>query len=81
LGYNNLNESEATSYNTASKCPGSVGSHALRRGFVTESLNAGQPNGVTAERVDMSHEMMDKHHDKQTKNQQMERREEHLIDI
>jgi len=29
----------------------------------------------------MSHEVMDKHYDKATKNEQMERREEHLVDL
>ncbi|WP_202593752.1 tyrosine-type recombinase/integrase [Halolamina rubra] len=76
-----LDECEATSYNTASKCPASVSPHALRRGYVTESLNAGQPKDVTADRVDMSHEVMDKHYDKATKNEQMERREDYLIDV
>lgn len=38
-----LEDCEATSYNTASKCPASVSPHALRRGYVTEALNAGQP--------------------------------------
>lgn len=51
-----LNECESTSYNTASKCPASVSPHALRRGYVTEALNAGQPKDVTADRVDMTHE-------------------------
>ena len=72
---------KTTLYNTASKCPGSVSPHTLRRGYVTESLNAGQLKDVTADRVDMSHEVMDKHFDKATKNEQMERREKHLIDI
>jgi len=76
-----LDECEATSFNTASKCPASVSPHALRRGYVTEALNAGQPKEVTADRVDMTHEIMEKHYDKATKNEQMERREEHLINI
>jgi integrase len=76
-----LNECEATSYNTASKCPGSVSPHALRRGYVTEALNTGQPKDVTADRVDMTREIMDKHYDKATKNEQMERREEYLRDV
>ncbi|MFB6080504.1 MAG: tyrosine-type recombinase/integrase [Haloferacaceae archaeon] len=76
-----LQECEATSYNTASKCPGSVSPHALRRGYVTEALNAGQPKDVTADRVDMTREVMDKHYDKATKNEQMERREDYLVDI
>ena len=76
-----LQECEATSYNTASKCPASVSPHALRRGYVTEALNAGQPKDVTADRVDMSREVMDKHYDKATKNEQIERREDYLVDV
>jgi site-specific recombinase XerD len=76
-----LKECEATSFNTASKCPGSVSPHALRRGYVTEALNAGQPKDVTADRVDMTREIMDKHYDKATKNEQMERREDYLVDM
>lgn len=55
--------------------------NAVRRGYVTEALNPGQPRDVTADRVDMSREVMDKHYDKATKNEQMERREDHLRDI
>jgi integrase len=76
-----IDDCEATSYNTASKCPASVSPHALRRGYVTEALNAGQPKEVTADRVDMTHDVMDKHYDKATKNEQMERREDYLKDI
>lgn len=74
-----LQECEATSYNTASKCPTSVSPHALRQGYVTEVLNAGQPKDVTADRVDMSHEVMDKHYDKATRNEQMVRRKSYLV--
>ena len=45
-------ECQATSWGHASKCPGSVSPHALRRGYVTEALNSGQPKDVTADRVD-----------------------------
>jgi integrase len=74
-------ECQATSWGHASKCPGSVSPHALRRGYVTEALNSGQPKDVTADRVDMTREVMDKHYDKATKNEQMERREDYLVDI
>lgn len=46
-----------------------------------EALNAGQPKDVTADRVDMTREIMDKHYDKATKNEQIERREDYLVDI
>lgn len=43
----------------------------FQRAYRTEALNAGQPKEVTADRVDMTHEIMDKHYDKATKNEQM----------
>ncbi|MGB9953416.1 hypothetical protein ACOZ4F_13590 [Haloarcula marismortui] len=58
-----------------------ISPHALRRGYVTEALNAGQPKEVTADRVDMTNEILEKHYDKATKNEQMERREDYLKDI
>lgn len=72
---------EATSYSTASKCPSSVGPHALRKGYVTASLNAEQPKDVTAERVNMSREVLDKHYDKRTEDEKMEQRRQHLKEI
>lgn len=53
--------------------------HELLRGYVTDVFNSGQLKDVTADRVDMSREVMDKHNDKATKNGQMERREAYLI--
>ena len=49
--------------------------------YVTEALNAGQPKEVTADRVDMTHDIMEKHYDKATKNEQMDRKEEYRADI
>lgn len=46
-----------------------------------EALNAGQPKEVTTDRIDMSREVMEKHYDKATKNEQMEQREGYLLDI
>lgn len=70
----------AALYNTASKCHGSVGPHALRRGHVTEALNAGQPRDA-ADRVDMNIDVLDKHYDHATKGEKMERREVFLVDM
>nr|WP_256301519.1 site-specific integrase [Haloarchaeobius salinus] len=39
---------EAATWNGASKCPGSVSPHALRRGYVTAARNAGQPKDMTS---------------------------------
>lgn len=51
-----------------------IGSRALRRGYVTEALNAGT-------RVDMTIDVLDKHYDHATKEEKMKRREDYLMDI
>jgi integrase len=75
------NDCEAMSWNTASKCPGSVSPHALRRGYVTAARNAGQPKDVTSERVNMSGRVLDKHYDKGGLADKAERRREFIKDI
>jgi hypothetical protein len=63
-----IDECKATSYNTASKCPTSISLHARRRGYVTEALNTSQPKELTADRVDMTHDIMEKHYDARSEN-------------
>jgi hypothetical protein len=53
----------------------------MSRSLHTEGMQRLQHKEVTADRVDMSHEVMDKHYDKATKNEQMERREDYLVNI
>jgi integrase len=72
---------EAMRYDLASKCPGSVSPHALRRGYVTAARNAGQPKDVTGDRVNMSGPVLDKHYDHGNYDEKAERRREHLRDI
>ena len=72
---------EALSFGGASKCPGSLSPHALRRGYVTAARNAGQDKEVTSERVNMSGAILDKHYDKGSHDEKAERRREHLKDI
>lgn len=72
---------EAATWNGASKCPGSVSPHALRRGYVTAARNAGQPKDVTGERVNMTGRVLDKHYDKGSYDDKAERRRSHLKDI
>ncbi|MFC5365546.1 tyrosine-type recombinase/integrase [Salinirubrum litoreum] len=71
----------AMTWNTASKCPGSVSPHALRRGYVTAARNAGQPKDVTGERVNMSGRVLDKHYDKGNHADKAERRREFIRDV
>ena len=74
-------ECRATQWGHASKCPGSVSPHALRRGYVTAARNAGQPKDVTGDRVNMSGSILDKHYDKGTHDEKAERRKDFLKDI
>lgn len=72
---------EATHFDTANKCPGSISPHAVRRGYVTAAQNNGQPKDVTSERVNMSGPILDKHYDKGTHDEKAERRRDHLQDF
>ena len=74
-------ECRSTEWGHASKCPGSVSPHALRRGYVTAARNAGQPKDVTGDRVNMSGAILDKHYDKGTHDEKAERRKGFLKDI
>lgn len=74
-------ECEAVYAHAASKCPGSVSPHALRRGYVTEARNAGQAIDVTADRVNMSTEVLEKHYDAGTAADKADRRREYILDI
>lgn len=72
---------EANSYSVASKCPTSKRPHTLRRGYITAALNAGQPVDVTAERTNVSREVLDKNYDARTDSEKRRVRQEVLEDI
>ena len=74
-------ECEAAYAHDAMKCPGSVSPHALRRGYVTAARNAGQAVDVTAERVNMSPEVLEKHYDAATVADKADRRKDYILDI
>ena len=69
---------EATSYNTASKCPSSVSPHALRRGAATYHRKQSIPKEVAGERMDMSESVLEKHYDKRTEREKMKQRRQYL---
>jgi site-specific recombinase XerD len=70
-----INECEATSYNTASKCPSSVSPHAVRRGAITAHRNANVPKEIASDRMDVSGDVLDKHYDQASKSERRERRQ------
>lgn len=72
---------ETNSYRAASKCPSSKSLHTLRRGYITAVLNAGQSVDVTAERTNVSRDVLDKNYDARTKSEKREVRRQHLEEI
>ena len=76
-----LEDCEATSYNTASKCPSSVSPHAVRRGAITAHRNANVPKEVASDRMDVSPDVLDKHYDQATESERRERRKDFLSGV
>jgi site-specific recombinase XerD len=69
---------EANSYNLACKCPSSLSPHPLRKGAITYSLNEETPKDVISDRMDVSREILDKHYNKQSMDEQMDTRRKYL---
>lgn len=69
---------EATQNRLASKCPGSVSPHAIRKGSITVHRNKGWPAKAVSDRTDVSQEVLDKHYDKGSKTDKRKRREPFL---
>lgn len=76
-----IDKCEATSYNTASKCPSSVSPHAVRRGSTTHHLNRGVPKEIAADRLDVSTEVLDKHYDGRSERQKRGLRSDYVEDL
>ncbi|WP_459194733.1 tyrosine-type recombinase/integrase [Halosimplex sp. J119] len=58
----------------ASKCPSSVSPHRVRTGSITWQRDRGIPAEVVAERVNANLRVIEKHYDKATKRERLERR-------
>ena len=63
------------------KCPKAVSPHAIRRGSITHYLTKGVPIEVIGDRMDVSRKVLDKHHDKRSRELKLEQRRRYLDSI
>jgi len=67
--------------NEASKCPSSVGPHAIRRGSITQHLSKDVPEKVVSDLMNVSLDVIEKHYDRRSERKKAEQRGEYLEDI
>lgn len=65
------NSCEATSSQSASKCPSSKSPHALRRGYITHELTRGVEPTYVSSRCNVSEAVIDQHYDERDQLDQM----------
>lgn len=63
---------------TASKCPDSVGTHALRRGAITHYLNSDVPSEIVSDRLNVQKCTLSDVYDYRDEREKMELRRDHL---
>jgi site-specific recombinase XerD len=59
-------------------CPSSQSLHPIRRGAITYHINRGWPKEKLAERVDVSVDVLNKHYDARSKEEERQGRKQHL---
>jgi len=72
---------EATSKDHASKCPSARSPHDLRSGRVTHYAREDVPRPVVSDRMDASEEVLSKHYDRRSLQEQAEQRSKYLSDL
>lgn len=76
-----IEECEANSFSSASKCPSSVSTHPIRRGSITYHLNKDVPKEVVSDRANVSPKILDKHYNRQTESEKRETRKSYLDNL
>ncbi|SNR43248.1 tyrosine-type recombinase/integrase [Halorubrum vacuolatum] len=76
-----LDECDATSYDSASACPSAVSPHAVRRGGITHALQNGWPMKAVGDRANVSEKVLSVHYDSRTEEEKMEQRRDYLDDL
>lgn len=76
-----IEECEATSYDSASGCPSVESPHALRRGGITHALQEGWPMKAVGDRANVSEKVLSMHYDSRSEEEKMEQRREYLDDF
>lgn len=66
---------------TASKCPDSTGTHALRRGAITDYLDSDIPAAVLSDRLDVQKRTIEDVYDYRNERQKMELRREYFDEL
>jgi site-specific recombinase XerD len=73
-----IEDCEGNDFDYASKCPSSVSPHPIRRSAITAHLNADIPKEITADRVNVSVDVLDKHYDARSESEKRELRRDYL---
>lgn len=71
---------EATNYAQAYGCPSSVSPHPTRRGSITQYRKTDMPADLVGERVNATPDVIEKHYDRRSKRERMEKRRRYLED-
>jgi integrase len=72
---------EAAEYGGYSKCPVNVSPHDIRRGSITHFLTEDIPEKVVSDRMNVGHDVLNKHYDKRDEEVKVEQRRDYFNGI